>query len=452
MNDYEKSVEECGCEICALQIDFEIDEHLLSEIEKHNCVIFAGAGISTETHGTHPSTLYEQIREDIKHVNVTSFPSLIDIYESRPNGRQKLVELINSRFKYINSFRDTKHAATRFHREVSTMSYFKTFITTNWDRYFEEFAGTTPFVYESDVPFWETAERSVLKIHGSIDNYSSIVASSEDYTACEQRLTHGAIGAVLKQIFATKTLIFCGYSAKDEDFLNIFNVIKQGMGAFARTHYMVSPFVSEEDKDRFAKLNIVTIQTDATNLLRVVKSHMISKFGFAKDEAFEMIAEACDEVVDQHLEFTSLFKPAENPHLIFCAMFQDGLIHALQRITDLKHTGEYSNLHRLSHQILAYDDLISEHLNKRDYKEYAYFYGYCSGLNYLFSCSMQEGMERPELPTFFHPGLGQVTKDEFFRRVWAHPEVHKGALKQAQRILKHSRWNNASVMQHMPWG
>ena len=452
MKDYENRIEDCGCVMCALQIDFDFDDHLLSEIEKHNCVIFAGSGISTETQGTHPNTLYEQLAAEVEEESELSFPGLIDRYESRPNGRQSLIELIKNRFSDSDSFREAKGAATRFHREISTMSYFSTFITTNWDRYFEEIIGATPFVYESDVPFWETAKRSVLKIHGSIDNYSSIVASTEDYLACEKRLTEGAVGAVLKQIFATKTLIFCGYSAKDEDFLNIFNTIRKGMGAFARTHYMVSPFVSEDDKVRLADLNIVPIQTDATNFLRAVKSHMISKFGFAKDEAFDLIAQASFRVVAEHMEFSSSFKPAEKPHLIFSAMYQDGLIHALQRIIDLMHTGEYSDLHRLSHQIEAYDEIISKHLTKRDYREYSYFCGYCTGLDYFFACNMQEGAELPDMPMYFHPGIGQTTKEQFLSQVWPKPDVHKGALKQAQRILKHPRWQNASVMQHMPWG
>lgn len=452
MKDHESRVEDCGCVLCALQIDFDLDTHLLSEIEKHNCVIFAGSGISTETQGTHPNTLYEQLKFEADEDSDLSFPELVDRYESRPNGRQSLIELIKERFKYIDSFRESRGAATRFYREISTMPYLSTFITTNWDRYFEEFTGATPFVYESDVPFWETAKRSVLKIHGSIDNYSSVVASSDDYIECEKRLTEGAIGAVLKQIFATKTLVFCGYSGRDEDFLNIFNTIKTGMGAFARTHYMISPFLNDDDKNRLADLNIVPIETDATNFLCAVKSHMISKFGFAKDEAFEKVAQYCSEVIGEHLGFTSSFKPTEKPHLIFCAMYQDGLIHALQRIVDMMHIGEYSNLHYLSHQIEAYDEIISKHLSNRDYKEFSYFYGYCSGLEYFFSCNIDGDDELPDVPMYFHPGIGPATREEFRKQVWAKPDVHKGALKQAQRILKHPRWKNAGVMQHMPWG
>ena len=163
--------------MCALSIDFSMDEHLLSEIERHNCVIFAGAGISTETSDTHPDTLYDQLRHQIKCEDYPQFWELVDRFEAQPNGRQKLIELVKDRFGYINGFRDLRQQATRFHRALGNAPYFKSIITTNWDRYFEDVIEATPFVYDSDIPLWDTAKRPVIKIHGSIDNYSSLVAS-----------------------------------------------------------------------------------------------------------------------------------------------------------------------------------------------------------------------------------------------------------------------------------
>lgn len=271
----------CGCSICDLAIDFEIDHHLLGEIEKQNCVIFAGAGVSTETGYTHPNTLYDSLRHEAKIKDKPEFWEVVDRYEAQPNGRQKLIQLVKDRFDYIEAFRDLRRAATRFHRSPGNAPYFKTIITTNWDRYFEDVIDATPFVYDSDIPFWEGAKRSVIKIHGSIDNYSSIVASSEDYASCEKRLREGALGAVVKQIFATKTCIFCGYSAKDSDFQRIFRTVQDGLGQFARTHYLVSPFISDEEaialKEEFG---IISIRTDATHFIQTIKEHMAEKLVF----------------------------------------------------------------------------------------------------------------------------------------------------------------------------
>ena len=46
MSDIEQK---CECAVCALKIDFLMDNHLIEEIERSNAIIFAGAGISTES-------------------------------------------------------------------------------------------------------------------------------------------------------------------------------------------------------------------------------------------------------------------------------------------------------------------------------------------------------------------------------------------------------------------
>ena len=67
----------CSCAICALQIAFDLDSHLLSEIEKHNCAIFAGAGISTEAQFAHPDTLYEALKAEVGGSENLSFPAVV---------------------------------------------------------------------------------------------------------------------------------------------------------------------------------------------------------------------------------------------------------------------------------------------------------------------------------------------------------------------------------------
>lgn len=448
-----RPADSCACAICALQLDFELDPHLLSEIEKHNCAIFAGAGISTEARYTHPQTLYVELEQELECEEGLSFPELVDRYEARPNGRQQLISKILDRFAYIDGFRELKGTATKFHVELSTMPYFRTLITTNWDRYFEDECGATPFVYESDVPFWEVAKRPLLKIHGSIDNYASIVASSEDYLECEHRLREGALGAILKQIFATKTLIFCGYSANDSDFLNIFNIIQTGLGAFARTHYLVSPYVTEEDINRLKIMNIICIRTDATYFMSVVKTHMCEKFCFANDDSFDVVLAILYKLVEEHLKFTNSYRPAKAPHLIFTTVYQDGLIHALKRIIDLRRTGAYSDLHEVRGQIGAYDQRIKQYSKKRDYWEVSYFTGYMTGLQFFDLLNLCDPNEAIPIPFYFHPGIGHIEdRKSYDSQVRKNPTVHKGALKQAQMILERSGWAGAEVVQHLPWG
>ena len=469
MSDIEQ---QCECAVCALKIDFSMDNHLIEEIEKSNAIIFAGAGISTEAKSVFPDSFYSQICHEIGGSFEESFPELMQKFVDQPNGRQKLISKIQDRFDHIDSWDDMKHNATRFHNEIATMPYFSKIVTTNWDRYFEDFSGAKPFVYDSDIVFWELANRAVLKIHGSIDNYSTLVATEEDYAESQKRLTEGAVGAVLKQILATRTCIFIGYSLSDSNFLQIYNVIKDKLGSFNRTHYYVSPFISEDDITRLKRLNIKTIQTDGTYFLSTVKEHMCTKFCYARDETYEEIFHALRYTSEVHLEFVESYSPAKYPHLICCTFYQDGLIHAFKRILDLKKTGKYSDLHRLQGIIYEYDKTIAKHLSTKNYTEYSYYKGYRNGLIYFLICNdydveenseeenslddliMEEGIDvNPEevfLPLYFHPKVGEIFhKEEFDKLVRENPSVHKGALRQCKKKL--AKLGNPEVIQHMPW-
>jgi NAD-dependent SIR2 family protein deacetylase len=443
----------CGCEICALKIDFELDDHLLGEIESKNCVVFAGAGVSTETGGAHPDTLYQTLKHETAIDHDMEFWELVDAFEMRPNGRQKLVQLIKDRFSYIDAFRDLHWRATRFHRALGNAPYFQTIITTNWDRYFEDVIGATPFVYDSDIPFWQNAARSVIKIHGSIDNYSSIVASTADYANCEARLREGALGAVVKQIFSTKTCVFFGYSARDSDFRQIFDTIKQGLGQFARSHYLVSPYISDQEAFELKdSLGIIAIRTDATHFVEIIKSHMNSKLCFSREESFDKIAVILNSFRDLHIKFTGSFHPKRNPHLIFAAAYQDGVIHAFERILDRAMMGDFANLHDVQMRISNYEKKISGYRKCKNYWDLAYFSGYQNGLMQFLLVNEETDSDIADLPEFFHPGKGELYEDDYEKLVRPNPNVHKGALRDAMRRAAQFSDDPDLTIQHPPWG
>lgn len=449
----------CECAICSLKIDFDLDTHLLQEIEAGNCVIFAGSGVSTETRGAHSFSFYEQIANLVDHDGTERFWELIDKFEVRPNGRQKLIEEIRSRFDYIDSWRDLRWAATRFHRSLATAPYFNEVITTNWDRYFEDVIRATPFVYDSDLAFWEKARRPLLKIHGSIDNLSTIVASSEDYGACEERLRGGRLGDLLRHIFATKTVIFVGYSATDSDFLNVYNTVRGSMGRFARAHYLVSPFIEADQRAILnTELNITSIKTDATHFVDTIKQHMRHKLCFAYDEAYDVVEEELGRTSFKHFEFTDSYAIFKEPHLIFATAYQDGLIHGFQRIVDVRNANDFANLHRVRSLIQLYEKKVSEYTKQKDYWNASYFSGYQMALIFfdMANARLDPRQQVPEdfddLPLFYHPKLGIMNESEYNQEVRPHPAVHKAALKQAIRIAKDYEGADDLVVQHSPFG
>lgn len=452
--------EPCECVICADRLDFDLDAHLLREIERRNCVLFAGAGISTEGTHAHCNTFYEEVAAEVGAEGDLPFPELMERLEKEPNGRQKLVQKIVDRFHYIDSFRDLWNVATRFHRELATMPYFDEIVSTNWDRYFETYAGAVPFVYDSDIAFWGLARRSVLKIHGSIDNYASLIATTEDYRACEERLRVGTLGAVLKQIFATKTCIFVGYSVSDRDFLQLYETLQKSLGPFKRTHYLVAPRISDEQAARLIDLSIRPIPTDGTFFLEVIKQHMCDKCCYARDEAYTFADAALGVLWKLHKKFTDEIDIRAAPHLLCSVFYQDGLIHALERIIDARKSGEYSDLHRVQKLLRGYEQKIASYKRARNYTEVSYFRGYANGLVFFLISNDELKAGDPSEdsigdllpPPFYHPGYEELSPEQFFEEVLQNPDSHKAARRHCERLVRSINPAEAIVLQHTPFG
>ena len=449
---------ECFCVLCQHKLDFDIDDHLLDEIEADNCFVFAGAGISTETANCHADSLYDELRSLAMLEDSPSFPSVVDEVEKLPNGRQKFLEAVRNRFAYIDGFSCLRDIATQFHVTLSAAPYFGPIVTTNWDRYFEDVMGRTPFVYDQDIALWSTAKKPVLKIHGSIDNLSSLVASSSDYIECEERLKSGRLGDLLRHLFSTRTCVFFGYSAKDDDFLSIYRSVTKSLGRLSRRHYLVSPFITEDQATWLRnELNIVAVKTDASHFISTIHSHMIETQCYAHPASYDIIGMECFGVAAEHQEFTASFDPAEEPHLIFCSSYQDGLIHGLRRLHDHERKGDYASLHYVAHQIDQYQHTIDNYVKRRDYWNSFYFEGYKAALLFFHYVNLKltgklEEDEQLDLLPYYHPRYGMMSKEQYWEKVRGNPQCHKAALKQAMKIISRFPAGSDIVLQHTPFG
>ena len=222
--------DDCSCIFCKHDLPFQLPQNLLDDFMHGKVAVFVGAGVSTENNTVLKNTLYDAVRAEVRpEIADLSFPDLMEKLAEQPNGRLRLLTHIRTRLDQIYSFPELYRAATRFHKELATLFTVDTIVTTNWDTYFERECLATPFVFPEDIAFWEAADRRVLKIHGTIENYGSIVATRSDYETCRDRLDKNMIGAFLKQILATKTVVFFGYSVRDDDFIYIMKAVQEQM-------------------------------------------------------------------------------------------------------------------------------------------------------------------------------------------------------------------------------
>ncbi len=207
----------------------------------------------------------------------------------------------------------------------------------------------------------------------------------------------------------------------------------------------------EEAESLRDEFGIIAIKTDAAHFVDTIKDHMSEKFCFAKDEVFEKIDEIWNEFHDMHLDFVKSYHPKKQPHLIFATAYQDGVLHALERILDRSMTGEFSDLHNVQRRIAGYDLKIAEYRKTKNYWDIAYFSGYQNGL-LQFAILNSDNVEVVPIPECFHPGQGELYLDEFNEIVRPTPTIHKAALREAKKRTASFAEDEDLVVQHLAWG
>jgi NAD-dependent SIR2 family protein deacetylase len=392
----QKELIEVECSICKNSHPFSLPNEIIEAVKHEKLVIFAGAGISTENRNVFRWSLYEDILDDIgieKSQNI-SFSNLMSEF-CKQNDRSKLLQTMKNRFDYINSFPELRRTATDFHHELSTIYQVNEIITTNWDDYFEKECGAIPIVSPEDFAFWDHPGRKVFKIHGSINNYGSIVATEEDYKKCYRRLRSGLIGSSLKMVLATKVVLFLGYSFGDEDFNKIYNLLRKEMNGVLPPAYIIT--LDSHAKEKFSKMNITPIITDATYFISIIKKHLIKEEILLDDERYDGLYKALFLINSAHDKLYKYFNYKKHPEIIYTACYQDGLIHAFERNIAKKNTGYYSNPINIFNALQSYEKIRKDKVHKRKYLDVAYTDGYIAGLYYILA----DNKERKNLPLFY---------------------------------------------------
>ena len=391
---------DCECVICKNNKPFTLPKEIIDAVLNDELVLFCGAGISTEGKNVLPCSFYTSIKEELglKDEDI-SFSDLMQQYCSQPNGRKKLLKKIRERFNYISSFPELERQASAFHRELAQIYQIKTIITTNWDTYFEDYCGAIPVTIPEDFAFWDDNSRCVLKIHGFIQNLSSIIATSEDYKKRFSELQNGIVGATLKSILATKTVVFIGFSFGDEDFSQIINYLRDEMGDIFPHIYIVT--LDETLKERLAYKNSTSIVTSGTFFLHKLKLDLIERGIIKNHSIFSIVDEALFEMEEIHGKVSTI-DLSQHPCAVYTLSYQDGVIHAFERFMQNYKTGEYNQPGRLGRIAGKYEEWIENYLAVENYWDAAYYEGYVNGLVFIEACESEDDL-LSKFPFLFLP-------------------------------------------------
>jgi hypothetical protein len=256
----------------------------------------------------------------------------------------------------------------------------KDLITTNWDDFFERECSFDAFVYDGDLAFWDAARRRAMKIHGSITNFGSIVATSDDYRRSFKRLNDRPLGAQLKSLIARKTIIYVGYSLSDRNYQRLLRNVAKMMGSNARQSYFVSPII---DRERISAFPLIPIETDGAFFFEEIRKQLAERCGIISDEAFAASAKLLIELIEVHDATADAFVKTQAPLILFILSYQDGLIHGLRRILTLMKTGEYHSVNHLHSQIHTYEHIIDDYRRQKNCWNGSYALGYQTALAFL---------------------------------------------------------------------
>lgn len=407
-------------------------KELLEAALGQRLVVFAGAGISTESRRAVGDTLASRVLmelEDEKAADL-SFPSLMSEFERR-FGRRQLLQRVRERFDYMKGFPALQRAATRFHRELSTAFFLNEIVTTNWDTYFEDYAAATPLVTPADYAFWDLPGRKVFKLHGSMNNLSTIIATDADYTRAYRSLRTGTLGSSFKHLLATKRVVFIGYSFGDSDLAKIIQFMKKELGDVLPQSFVVTPHGysgSEFPAER-------VIKTDGTHFIRQLKTLAIERGAMRPDSVYDVVADLANDVADARHRAVVKARLPKYPSAVFTWAYQDGLLHALDRILALKASGLYSDPASGRGTLHTYEHARQGAIKTKNYFDAAYIEGYQNG---LMTLDIDAVLALRGTPRYFVWGNRDemVTFAEYMAVLKRASELHKGSVKDAERLIK----------------
>nr|WP_319999943.1 SIR2 family protein [uncultured Draconibacterium sp.] len=237
----------------------EFKEDLIKHFQKFNTApfLFIGSGFSRryinletwgelltkiieEINGTKP---YEYYQSKTKSDNA-KIASLIanELHErwwtsgnfrkSREDFKNKAAISEQSPLKYEIAKYILSKSVTKKEDFLKEINAFKTInvdgiITTNWDNFIESiFPDFAKYIGQSELLFADSLNiGEIYKIHGCVSDPNSLILTSEDYKAFEEKNPY--LAAKLLTIFVEHPIIFLGYSLHDENVIDILTSIVQ---------------------------------------------------------------------------------------------------------------------------------------------------------------------------------------------------------------------------------
>jgi NAD-dependent SIR2 family protein deacetylase len=243
----------------------QIKAALVDAVKNRQAVLFAGAGISWKALGFGGQHVRDQIGMQIKRdhpdydYSTRSVEEVCDEYA-----------VLNDRIVLVNRLaelipQDTKPQASH----IAAVKTFRFIVTTNWDLLFEAAYSKVGLhrqvlCQDSDAPMFNYDQHNLLKIHGSADHPTSLVATTDDYE--NYAVTHEKLLDKVAELLQNNTVLFVGYGLRDEHVRHLLSRIRHKQQQWTRRAFAVG-FYDEVRTKLLASRQIEAINADADKFL-----------------------------------------------------------------------------------------------------------------------------------------------------------------------------------------
>jgi hypothetical protein len=194
-----------------------------------------------------------------------------------------------------------------------------------------------------------------------------------DYADRLEELRNNALGGALRQLLATKVVVFVGYSLSDWNFVRLYEALRADMGKFAPAAYVVSPFDVANNQ-----FDLRHIRTSGVGFLRELKSQLIGHC-FLADEVYETV-ERVEALAWEANDYAGAKSHKTYPAILHCWGYIEGLLDACGRIRMRRTSGEYSDRHHILELVQSYEKLYERAIDEERFFDAAYVDGYVNGL------------------------------------------------------------------------
>ncbi len=240
---------------------------LLEEYSRGNVVLFCGEEIAVGE-GEVPSRaeLAEALAKeaDLGDVSGRGLPVVAQAYTGKM-GYQRLIAKMTQMIK-----QDRPYRPLSTHHLIASLN-FKYIVTTNWDELLEKAFDEANQAYvkvvgDHDVAFVDEQQTCLIKLHGSIENRTSIVITEDEYLNLFANWP--AKTNMVRDLVARKTVLFLGFDLSDQDFKQLFNQVRRDLNQFQRRAYAVQPNLDQISKMDYERKGVEIIKADITKFLR----------------------------------------------------------------------------------------------------------------------------------------------------------------------------------------